>query len=71
MTDMPIRSSLARAAADPPISPEQMKLWRQRAWHEQGIAVIDPETCRDPHVRQTVINEANRQYGQPINGGSR
>lgn len=38
--------------------------FRRRAWHELGLAVIDPADVADDWLRQAIRNEANRQFGQ-------
>lgn len=35
-----------------------------RAWQQMGLVVIYPDQITDDWERQTVINVANRQYGQ-------
>lgn len=34
------------------------------AWHRHGLAVLDPDTVLDDWIRQVIINEATRQYGE-------
>lgn len=37
---------------------------RRRAWHELGLAVIDPSEVTDDWLRQGIVNEAARQFGE-------
>ena len=37
---------------------------RRAAWRKQGIVVINPADVRDAIIRQALINEAIRLYGQ-------
>lgn len=38
--------------------------FRRRAWHELGLAILDPEDVADDWLRQGVTNEANRLFGR-------
>lgn len=38
--------------------------FRRRAWHELGLAVIDPADVTDEWVRQAIVNEATRKFGR-------
>ena len=37
---------------------------RRAAWRKQGIVVINPADVHDAIIRQALINEAIRLYGQ-------
>jgi hypothetical protein len=37
---------------------------RRAAWRRQGIVVIRPADVRDEIIRQALVNEATRLYGQ-------
>lgn len=37
-------------------------------WHHYGIAALCPAELTDDWLRQGIINEANRQYGERGNG---
>lgn len=56
-----------RANAAPPDDDEAQRRKRAayaEAWHRHGLVVIEPDSVNDDLIRQAVINEANRQYGQ-------
>ena len=36
---------------------------RRRAWREQGIATLSINMIDDPWLRQAILNEAKRLYG--------
>ena len=60
-----ISAIYARGPALNPRSPEQRNRdARADAWHEHGVAVIDPEDVTDEWTRQAIINEANRLCGR-------
>ena len=44
---------------------------RRKAWHELGLAVLDPEDINDDWLRQALINEADRKYGRRIKGAGK
>jgi hypothetical protein len=58
------RSCLARMAPETPTSPEQLAAMRQRAWLQQGVAVLPLDAIRDDWTRQAIINEAVRLHGK-------
>jgi hypothetical protein len=41
---------------------------QRRAWHEQGVAMLQVDEISDPLLRQAVVNEAVRRWGRR-NGG--
>jgi hypothetical protein len=47
-----------------PPSEEELFVMRRAAWRKQGIVVINPADVRDAIIRQALINEAIRLYGQ-------
>ena len=59
-----MRGSLDRHL--PPTAPGEEELFamRRAAWRKQGIVVIRPVDVRDAIIRQALINEAIRLYGQ-------
>ena len=59
----PIRSSLARAPALP-TRPEELERLRERAWQEQGIAVLNPREIVDDWLRQAIKNFAAKRWGR-------
>ena len=59
-----VRGSLERHL--PATAPTEQELFamRRAAWRKQGIVVIRLADVRDEIVRQAVVNEATRLYGQ-------
>jgi hypothetical protein len=39
---------------------------RRRAWREQGIVTLSIRCIEDPWLRQAVLNEARRLYGDTM-----
>jgi hypothetical protein len=39
-----------------------------RAWHDQGVAMLQVDEFSDPLLRQAIVNEAIRRWGRR-NGG--
>ena len=58
------RGSLERHLPRALASEEELFLMRRAAWRRQGIVVIKPADVRDAIIRQALINEAIRLYGQ-------
>jgi hypothetical protein len=59
-----IRGSLERHLPRALASEEELFVMRRAAWRRQGIVVINPADVRDAIIRQALINEAIRLYGQ-------
>jgi hypothetical protein len=55
---------LARHLPQTPPTEGELFAIRRAAWCRQGIAVITFADVRDEIVRQVLINEATRLYGQ-------
>lgn len=67
MTRPRISSIYHKANAPAPTGAEAKQRNRDayaEAWHRHGLAVIDPDQVMDDYERQTVINIANKLYGQ-------
>jgi hypothetical protein len=47
----------------PATSEAELHAMRRRAWHEQGIVNLSVSSIDDPWLRQAIINEARRLYG--------
>jgi hypothetical protein len=47
----------------PATSEAELHAMRRRAWHEQGIVTLSVSSIDDPWLRQAIINEARRLYG--------
>ena len=58
------RGSLERHLPRAVASEEELFVMRRAAWRKQGIVVINPADVRDAIIRQALINEAIRLYGQ-------
>jgi len=43
---------------------EELFAMRRAAWRQQGIVVIRLADVRDEIIRQAIVNEATRLYGQ-------
>jgi hypothetical protein len=43
---------------------DELFAMRRAAWRKQGIAVIRPADVHDEIIRQALVNEATRLYGQ-------
>jgi hypothetical protein len=59
-----MRGSLERHLPRVLASEEELFAMRRAAWRKQGIGVINPADVRDGIIRQALINEAIRLYGQ-------
>lgn len=59
-----MRSSLDRRLPRSLPTENELFFMRRAAWRAQGIAVIHPADIRDDWLRQAVVNEATRLYGQ-------
>jgi hypothetical protein len=59
-----VRGSLERHLPQTPPTEDELFAMRRAAWRRQGIAVIRPADVRDEIIRQALINEATRLYGQ-------
>jgi hypothetical protein len=59
-----MRGSLERHLPRALASEEELFVMRRAAWRKQGIVVINPADVRDALIRQALINEAIRLYGQ-------
>ena len=67
-----ISTIYARGPAVNPRRPDQRTHdARSAAWHDHGVAVIDPADVTDDWTRQAIINEAERLYGRRQADGQR
>lgn len=64
------RCALGRLVPEAPTSAAELFLMRQRAWREQGLAILPLSEINDDWTRQAISNEAVRLYG-PANGSAR
>jgi hypothetical protein len=58
------RGSLERHLPEAAPTEEELFAMRRAAWRRQGIVVIRPADVRDEIIRQALVNEATRLYGQ-------
>jgi hypothetical protein len=58
------RGSLQRHLPDAAPTEQELFAMRRAAWRRQGIVVIRPADIQDKIIRQALINEATRLYGQ-------
>ena len=61
---MTLRSSLGRFQNQPATSAAELYALRRAAWQQQGVAVLAVADIADDWLRQALISEANRLYGQ-------
>jgi hypothetical protein len=58
------RGSLQRHLPQTAPTEQELFAMRRAAWRRQGIVVIRPGDIRDEIIRQALVNEATRLYGQ-------
>ena len=59
-----VRGSLERHLPRTATNDDELFVMRRAAWRKQGIAVLRIDDLRDEIIRQAVVNEATRLYGQ-------
>ena len=59
-----VRGSLERHLPRTATNEDELFAMRRAAWRKQGIAVLRVDDVRDDIIRQAVVNEATRLYGQ-------
>ena len=59
-----VRGSLERHLPQTATNEDELFAMRRAAWRKQGIAVLRIDDVRDEIIRQAVVNEATRLYGQ-------
>ena len=59
-----VRSSLERHLPETAPTEDELFAMRRAAWRQQGIVVIRLADVRDDIIRQALVNEATRLYGQ-------
>jgi hypothetical protein len=59
-----IRCSLDRRLPRSATTDDELFVMRRAAWRKQGIAVLRVTDIRDDWLRQAILNEATRLYGQ-------
>ena len=59
-----VRGSLERHLPRSAPTEEELFAMRRAAWRKQGIVVIRLADVRDELMRQALVNEATRLYGQ-------
>ncbi|MFZ1416694.1 MAG: hypothetical protein WAS73_19285 [Defluviicoccus sp.] len=58
------RGSLERHLPRTATNEDDLFVMRRAAWRKQGIVVLRIDDVRDEIIRQAVVNEATRLYGQ-------
>jgi len=58
------RGSLQRHLPEAAPTEQELFAMRRAAWRQQGIVVIRLADVRDEIIRQAIVNEATRLYGQ-------
>ena len=58
------RGSLERHLPRTATGEDELFVMRRAAWRKQGIVVLRIDDVRDEIIRQAVVNEATRLYGQ-------
>ena len=58
--------ALGRLVPNAAISEAELFAMRRRAWREQGIVILSARGIDDPWLRQVLINEAERLYGDTV-----
>ena len=59
-----VRGSLERHLPRAATTEDELFAMRRAAWRKQGIAVLRIDDVADEIIRQAVVNEATRLYGQ-------
>ena len=59
-----VRGSLERHLPQSAPTEDELFAMRRAAWRRQGIVVIRPADVCDEIIRQALVNEATRLYGQ-------
>ncbi|MFZ1413256.1 MAG: hypothetical protein WAS73_01570 [Defluviicoccus sp.] len=59
-----VRGSLERHLPRTATNEDELLAMRRAAWRKQGIVVLRIDDVRDEIIRQAVVNEATRLYGQ-------
>lgn len=65
MTSGTLASHTGRRFVREPRNWPELRADAARLWHERRMVLINPDDVRDDLMRQAIINEANRQYGEP------
>jgi hypothetical protein len=60
------RCALGRLVPTAATSEAELYAMRRRAWREQGLIILSVRCVDDPWLRQAVINEAKRLYGETM-----
>ena len=59
-----VRGSLERHLPRPAPAEDELFAMRRAAWRQQGIVMLRVADVRDELIRQALVNEATRLYGQ-------
>ena len=58
--------ALGRLVPNAATSEAELFAMRRRAWREQGIVILSVRGIEDPWLRQAILNEAERLYGDTM-----
>ena len=56
--------ALGRLVPNAATSEAELFAMRRRAWREHGLVVFSVHGIEDPWLRQAILNEAKRLYGE-------
>jgi hypothetical protein len=63
-----LKSQLGRYQPRRAATSDDLLAMRRAAWRQQGVVILRPEDVSDHWLRQALVNEAERLYGQPGGG---
>ena len=58
--------ALGRLVPNAATSEAELFAMRRRAWREQGIVILSVHGIEDPWLRQAILTEAKRLYGETM-----
>ena len=61
-----LQCALGRLVPNAATSETELFAMRRRAWREQGIVIISVCGVENPWLRQAIVNEAKRLYGDTM-----
>ena len=61
-----LQCALGRLVPNAATTESELFAMRRRAWREQGIVILSARGIDDPWLRQAILNEAKRLYGDTM-----
>jgi hypothetical protein len=58
--------ALGRLVPNAATTEAELFAMRRRAWHEHGLVVLCVRDIEDPWLRQAILNQAKRLYGDSM-----